>query len=131
MPITAYALALVAAFLSAAATILIRQGLRSGAAYTGFWINLAVGTIGLWAGVLLTGGPGHVSVLGVALFVLAGLVGTAGGRLLRFVSIERVGASVSAAMFNLNPLISSGLAILLLGERVTLPVIAGTVIIVA
>src|SRR5205814_8298477 len=36
-----------------------------------------------------------------------------------------------AAINNLAPLIASGLAILLLGERVTLPIVAGTLVIVA
>jgi DME family drug/metabolite transporter len=130
MPRAVYVLALVAAFSSAGATIFIRQGLRGSSPFAGFWINLAVGTVALWTAVLATGGVGHVSATGVALFALAGLIGTVGGRLLRFVSIERVGASISAALTNLNPLISSGLAILLLGERVTVAIVAGTVVIV-
>ncbi len=128
---TAHVLALVAALSSAGATIFIRQGLRSGSAYAGFAINLVVGTIGLWAVALLTGRVGPLPAGGVALFALAGLVGTAGGRLLRFISIEKVGAPIAAALFNLNPLISSCLAILLLGERVTTSILAGTLVIVA
>lgn len=131
MPRTVHLVALVAAFSSASATIFIRQGLRGSSLFAGFWINLAVGTVGLWAAVLATGGVGRVSAGGFALFALAGLLGTVGGRLLRFVSIEKVGASISAALTNLNPLISSGLAILLLGERVTAAIVAGTMVIVS
>lgn len=131
MPRAVHVLALVAAFCSAGATIFIQRGLRGSNPYTGFWINLAVGTVGLWAGVLLTGGLGRLSAAGLAFFALAGLIGTTGGRLLRFVSIERVGASIAAALVNLNPLIASGLAILLLGERVTAAILAGTAVIVA
>lgn len=57
-------------------------------------------------------------------------MGTTAGRLLRFVSIDRVGASVAAAITNLHPFISAGLAILLLGETVTSRVVGGTVVIV-
>ena len=131
MPRTVHLLALLAAFSSAGATILIRQGLRGGGPYTGLWINLIVGTVGLWAAVLGTGGLGHPSARGIAFFVLAGLVGTVGGRLLRFISIDKVGASIAAALTNLNPLVSAALAILLLGEQVTPPVLVGTVVIVA
>jgi drug/metabolite transporter (DMT)-like permease len=67
----------------------------------------------------------------VVLFAMAGLIGTVGGRLLRFLSIERVGASVSSAVLNLQPLIATMLAILLLGERVTVPILLGTIVIVA
>ncbi len=127
---TAHVLALAAALCSAGATIFIRHGLRGSGPYAGFWINLVVGTVGLWAAVLLTGGLGPPSAAGVAFFALAGLIGTAGGRLLRFVSIEQVGAAIAAALINLNPLIASGLAILLLGERVTAAILAGTVVII-
>jgi uncharacterized membrane protein len=123
------ALALAAAICSAAAAIFIRQGLRGSHPYTGFWISLVVGTVGLWTGVLLTGDV-RVSTSGMVLFALAGLIGTVGGRLARFIAIEKVGASVGAAVMNLQPLIASGLAILLLGEHVTTTIAAGTVVIV-
>lgn len=124
------ALALASALCSAVATILIRRGLRRYGPYTGFWINLAVGTVGSWLAVLAMGGVGRPTLAGLAFFALAGLIGTAGGRLFRFLSIEAVGASIAAALINLSPLVSSLLAILLLGERVTLAVLAGTVVIV-
>ena len=129
MPTLVPALALTAAFLGAGATILIRQGLRSSDPYTGFWINVAVGAVASWVAVAATGGPGHVTRTALAFFVLAGLVGTVAGRLLRFIAIERVGASVSAAIVNLNPLIATLLAIALLGERVTVPIVTGTIVI--
>src|SRR3989449_1593463 len=131
MPQTMHILALAGALCSAAATIFIRQGLRGGGLYTGFWINFVVGTASLWAAVIVTGGPGHVSIRGALLFGLAGLIGTVGGRLLRFVSIEKVGASIAAALINLNPFVASALAIMLLGERITLPIVVGTSVIVA
>jgi drug/metabolite transporter, DME family len=129
VPSTAQALALIAAFLSAGATIFIRQGLRGSDPYTGFWVNVVVGSIGFWIAALVTGDVAHVTGAGVAFFVLAGLVGTVAGRLLRFVSIEKVGASIAAALINLYPLVSSLLAILLLGEHVTTALLAGTVVI--
>jgi drug/metabolite transporter, DME family len=125
------ALALSSALLSAAATILIRQGLRGSSPYTGVWINMAVGTICLWAAVLLTGGLGRPTPSAIALFVLAGLIGTVAGRVLRFFAIDAVGASITGAFMNVTPVVSSGLAILLLGERVTAPIVFGTVVIVA
>lgn len=122
--------ALTAAVLSAAATVLIRQGLRGSDPYTGFWINCIVGFVGLWLAVLFTGGFGQISMRSLVLFASAGLIGTVGGRLARFFSIEKVGASVAAAVINLTPLIATLLAILLLGERVTPPIVGGTVVIV-
>jgi drug/metabolite transporter, DME family len=124
------ALALISAMLSAIATILIRHGLIGYSAYTGFWINLVVGTACLWLGVLFTGGMGSPTPQALMLFVLAGLIGTVAGRLLRFFSIEIVGASITAGFMNVTPLVSSGLAIVLLGERLTGPIVVGTLVIV-
>jgi uncharacterized membrane protein len=124
-------LALAGAALTAAAAILIHQGLRGADAYSGFWINLAVGTVLLWGAVLVTRPHGRISAGGIGFFVLAGLLGTVAGRLLRFVAIEKVGASVASALINLTPLVASGAAILFLGERVTLPIVVGTMVIVA
>jgi uncharacterized membrane protein len=131
MPQTMHLLALGGALCSAAATIFIRQGLRTSDPLTGLWINVLVGTVSLWAAVLVTGGPGRVSPRGVLFFVFAGLIGTIGGRLLRFIAIEKVGASITAALINLNPFVSCTLAIILLGEHVTWPIVAGTAVIVA
>jgi DME family drug/metabolite transporter len=130
LPHLVHVLALGSAILTASATILIRQGLRGADAFTGYWINLVVGTVGLWLAVLVLAPSDPARLHGILYFVLAGLVGTAAGRLLRFVSIEKVGASVSAALINLHPFIASGLAILFLGEAVTVPILAGTVVIV-
>jgi uncharacterized membrane protein len=124
------ALALASALCSAAATILISRGLRHYGPYTGAWVNLVVGTACVWIAVMLGGGVGHPTVAGVAYFALAGLIGTVGGRLLRFISIETVGASISAALINLSPLVASVLAIVILGEHVTAPIIVGTLVIV-
>jgi len=63
--------------------------------------------------------------------VLAGVIGTVAGRFLRFMAIQRLGASIASPLNNLNPLVSTGLAILLLGEQVTLPILSGTIVIVA
>ena len=130
-PAAVPALALTSALISAGATILIRRGLRHDGPYTAFWINLAVGTAGLWAAVAAGGGLGEPSLHGVAFFAAAGLIGTMGGRLLRFIGIEAVGASITAALMNVSPLVSSALAIVVLGEHMTLPVLVGTLVIVS
>jgi drug/metabolite transporter, DME family len=128
--LTPHLMALAGAVLSALATIFIRQGLRHGTFYVGFWINVIVGVVGLWGAVLLLEPADAYRPAAIPFFMLAGIIGTAAGRLLRFVSIEKVGAPVAASITNLNPFIATGLAILVLGEHVTLPIIAGTCVIV-
>jgi uncharacterized membrane protein len=131
MPLPTYAiLALVSAVCSASATVLIRHGLRDSDAYTGFWINVVVGVIGLWSAVFLIVPDATFDLRAIPFFVLSGLLGTVVGRLARFVAIDKVGAPVAASINNLNPFISTGLAILLLGEQITLPILVGTAVIV-
>src|SRR5215475_6614030 len=123
-------MALSSALCSAVATTFIQRGLRRSNFYAGFWINIAVGVIGLWSIVLLVVPYQDYNWRAVPYFIFSGVVGTAGGRLFRVLAIHKVGASVAAAVNNLSPLIASGLAILLLGERVTPPIVVGTLVIV-
>ena len=90
-----------------------------------------MGTVGIWLSVLLLAPTERADLHGFLYFALAGIVGTTGGRLFRFMSIERVGASVSSALINLYPFVAAGLAILLLGEAVTASILTGTAVIVA
>ena len=124
------AMALSSALCSAVATAFIQRGLRRSNFYAGFWINIVVGVVGLWSIVLLVVPFHEYNWRAVPYFIFSGVVGTAGGRLFRVLAIHKVGASVAAAVNNLAPLIASGLAILLLGERVTPPIMAGTLVIV-
>ncbi len=128
--LTLHAIALSSAVCSAVATMLIQRGLRRSNFYAGFWINVAVGAVGLWAAVLLLVPRDQYNWHAVPYFVASGVVGTAAGRLFRVAAIEKVGASVSSAILNLAPLISTGLAILLLGERITVPILLGTLVVV-
>ena len=131
MQLTAYAwIALLSAICMAAASIWIRQGLRQSNTHTGYWINLVVGVSGLWIAVLLLTPDDIRSFRALPFFILSGLVGTIGGRFSRFIGIDKVGASVGSAINNLNPFIAAGLAVIFLGERVTLPILAATVVIV-
>ena len=98
--------------------------------YAGFWINVVVGMIGLWAIVLLLVPPEDYTWRAVPYFAFSGVVGTAAGRLFRVAAIDKVGGPVAAAITNLHPFIATVLAIIVLGERVTLPIIAGTLVII-
>ena len=110
--------------------MLIQRGLRRSNFYAGFWLNVAVGAVGLWAAVLLLVPREDYNWHAAPYFIASGVVGTAAGRLFRVAAIEKVGASVSAAILNLAPLISTVLAILLLGERITLAILTGTLVVV-
>src|SRR2546428_2956596 len=105
MPQTMHILALAGALCSAPATIFIRRGLRGGDPYTGFWINVVVGTVSLWTVVIVTGGPGHVSIRGALPFGLARLIGTVGGRPLPFLADQKGRGPLSPPPLNLHSLV--------------------------
>ena len=131
MPAASQLLALTSAFFSAIATLLIQQGLRRSNFYAGFWINVTVGAIGLWSAVLLFVPRASWDWRALPYFIFSGVVGTAMGRLFRVAAIEKVGAPVAAAILNMTPLVATALAVALLGEHVTPPIMAGTLVIVA
>src|SRR5262249_18145080 len=112
------------------ATLAFRQGLRYSNTFSGFWINLTVGLVCVWIATWLTVPASAMHAKAIPFFIGSGLLGTVAGRFLRFRGIEKVGAPVAASINNLSPFISTGLAILLLGERLTLPILAGTCVIV-
>ena len=130
MSASPHLIALSSALCSAVATILIQRGLRRSNFYAGFWINVTVGVVGLWSAVLLFVPRQDYDWRAVPYFVFSGVVGTAAGRLFRVAAIEKVGAPVAASISNLSPLIATGLAIVLLGERVTFAILTGTLVIV-
>jgi uncharacterized membrane protein len=124
-------MALSSAMCAALATMLIQRGLRQSNFYAGAWINVVVGAIAAWSATLLLVPWQAYTWRAVPYFVFSGVVGTAGGRLFRVLAIQKVGAPVAAAINNLAPLVATGLAILLLGEHVTPPILGGTLVIVA
>ena len=123
-------MALSSALCTACATMLIQRGLLRSSFYAGAWINVVVGAIAAWVATLLLVPVSEWTWRAVPYFVFSGVVGTAGGRLFRVLAIQKVGAPVAAAINNLAPLVATGLAILVLGERVTLPILTGTLVIV-
>ncbi|WP_276300042.1 DMT family transporter [Halorussus lipolyticus] len=67
----------------------------------------------------------------LGVFAFAGLVGTSLGRLAVFTGVDRVGASVNSAGVSTRPLFATGLAVVWLGEDVTLATVLGILVLVA
>ena len=127
---TPHAMALSSALCTALATMLIHRGLQGSNFYAGAWINVVVGAVVAWAAAAWLVPFEEYTWQAVPYFALSGLIGTTGGRLFRVLAIQKVGAPVASAVNNMTPLVASVLAILLLGERVTAPIVGGTVVIV-
>ena len=81
VPQSPHLLALISALFSAVATILIQRGLQRSSFYAGFWFNVAVGVVGLWAAVLVLVPPEGYYWRALPYFALSGVMGTAAGGL--------------------------------------------------
>lgn len=129
-----YLLALVPAVLWGFTPILSKRGMAGGG--SSLQASLVVVTVdtSLFLVVLLAtrGTEALVDVppSAVALFVVAGVVGTALGRLAIFTGIDRVGAAVNTAAVSIRPLFATILAVVLLDETVGLHTGVGILVLV-
>lgn len=118
-----YVLALLPAVLWGASPIFSKRGMASGGGALQASLTVVVVDSTLyWIALLATQGVdvgASVTVPAAALFVAAGIVGTAVGRIAVFVGVDRVGASVNSAVISIRPMFASFLAVVALGERVT------------
>ena len=63
-------------------------------------------------------------------FVAAGAVGASFGKIFFYKGIDKVGASKSTSVKNSSPILTTLLAVILLGEELTLPIAVGVALIV-
>jgi len=128
------ALALLPAVLWGLSPILSKRGMAGGGSSLQASLTVVAvdGTLYLGALFALQGFDVATSVTAgaSALFLGAGVVGTALGRLAVFVGVDRVGASVNSAVISTRPLFAGLLAVLVLGEGVTAATVGGIVVLV-
>jgi drug/metabolite transporter, DME family len=74
---------------------------------------------------------GHVSAVAMLVFIAIGIVGAYLGRTLFVKSVDQIGAARAQLVINTSPLVTVVLAALLLGERLTVTVLAGVILIVS
>lgn len=75
--------------------------------------------------------PGQVSTLAICVFIAIGIVGAYLGRTLFVKSVDQIGATRAQLVNNTSPLVTVLLAALLLGERLTVTVLLGVILIVS
>lgn len=134
-PPVVYALALIPAVLWGFSPVLSKRGMAAGgtslqASLTVVLVDTALYLVALLAiqGFDMFAG---LTPTTLGLFVLAGVVGTALGRLATFAGVDRVGASVNSAGISARPLFATTLAVLFLGESASLSTAVGIVLLVA
>ncbi len=126
----AESLSLVTALCYGLSSVLIRKGVRSSNAFTGTLVAAAV-QVAVMASLLLFFPAPDIVWVGIAFFVVSGLLASALGRLCNYKSIERLGVPTTASIVGSSPMFSIVFAVLLLGEEVTLAVVVGTTLVIA
>ncbi|MFB6155521.1 MAG: EamA family transporter [Haloferacaceae archaeon] len=128
-----YLFALLAALLWGASPVLTKSGIvRGGTSLQGSLVVVTVGVICYLGGLVAVGGVGGLLSLSPVALLVFTVSGTAGAVawLSSFVGVDRVGASINSAGFNTHPLFATVIALLALGEALSLQTTAGIVVIV-
>lgn len=128
MPAEFFALA--NAFLFALHNMLTKKGLRYSTPVTAVITSLAINIIVLWGVSLIYVPLDSLTRAGILIFVLVGLFQPGFTRFLTYKGIEHLGIAVTDPIRASTPLFSALFAILLLGERLTLPIFFATLLII-
>ena len=119
-PVIVYALALVPAVLWGFGPILDKRGMDAGGtSLQAALVVVLVDSVLYWAALLVVSWPDPFTGLTprlVGLFAVAGILGTAAGRIFVFAGVDRVGASINSAGISTRPLFATLLALGFLGE---------------
>ena len=112
-------LALLAATASGASVVIVRRNSARSNSYNMSLVITGVGMIILWPLAVAAMWQEQITVAGVMLFALSGFLSPGLVRLLYYRGLGRLGASTNSAVFNIYPLYSALLAIVILGEALT------------
>ncbi|MFQ5913081.1 MAG: DMT family transporter [Nitrospinota bacterium] len=122
--------AVLCGFLFGLGDIITRLGVRTATPYTGAFTNSIAMSVSLGIFVLARGVGSANLWPAVGWFALAGAAGLAPGRLLYYMSVQRIGVSRASVLNSLTPFIGILMAVGFLGERPTWLILLGTVFIV-
>lgn len=124
-------IAIISGSLWATNHVMTRKGLSSGgsrmaAVYIGLSINIMI----LWPLALSFTDLSQVTLLGLGFLIMAGIFGSLLGRLMRAVSIGKLGVAGSEPITASSPLFAALIATTVLAEEMTLVIAIGTLLIV-
>ena len=113
--------------------VLVKRGLVDSDVSAATFIQQAAILFTLIVFTLLEGSvsPERVSTLAICVFIAIGTVGAYLGRTLFVKSVDQIGATRAQLVNNTSPLVTVLLAALLLGERLTVTVLLGVILIVS
>ena len=129
-----YLLAIAPAVFWGVSSVLSKRGLaRGGGTHQATLVVIGLDALIYWGILLVRRGMGAfsgLSVITIGVFLVAGALGTAMGRLFVFKGIDRVGASINSAVISTRPLFAALLAAGFLSESVTPSIAVGIVVLV-
>lgn len=104
---------------------------RGGSPYQVALTVVALSTVAYWAALAVRGvNLLRVAPWVIALFLVTGVFATAFARVLTFAGVERLGSSINSAAINTRPVWASVMAVVFLGETVTLQMGVGILVVV-
>jgi uncharacterized membrane protein len=126
----AIALALFSSVLISATTIIMKKGIERTNPTSAMLVVTLVGTLLLLGLSLPQVQLGHLKSKAFPLFVLAGIFSPALVRWLYFISIDRIGPSMSSSILSTGPAFTAVIAAVFLKEKVTLNIALGIILII-
>jgi len=122
--------AISSASLGAMFAIFTKRGLAGSNTISGLFVSTIVMTLGFWIFAVPSLLTTRLTPLAILAFIADGVVSTVFARLFMFIAFGRVGTSVAMSVVGSQPLFSALFAVTFLHERLTIPLLAGTVFIV-
>jgi uncharacterized membrane protein len=120
---------LITAMLRGLSTIPTRKGLQYSNPNTSTLTYLVFNTVLLWGMTLVIYPIDQLKFAGLEYFAIAGICAPGLARIFRDTGIMRLGVTVSSPIVSTNTLFSVMIAVVFLGEEITLPLLAGALMI--
>ncbi|HWP59702.1 MAG TPA: EamA family transporter [Candidatus Acidoferrales bacterium] len=118
------------AFFFAVHNVLTKKALRNSNPTTAVTVSLFINAVFLWLISLLFIPLDSLATPGIFIFVFIGLFQPGLTRLLTYKGIEHLGVAITDPIRATTPLFSALMAVAVLGEKMTLPVFCGTLLVV-
>ena len=126
----AITLALLSSLLISGTTIIMKKGIERTNPTTAMLVVTVVGTLTLWVISLPHVQFDHFKSKAFFLFILAGILSPALVRWLYFISLDRIGPSMSSSILSTGPAFTAIIAALVLKEQLTVNIGAGIIMII-
>jgi len=120
--------ALIAAFSFGCSHVLVRKAMRHSTPATAT-VSVAAVQVAFLSSILVFNPP-TINWIAIAYFIFAGFLAAIMGRTLNYLSINKLGVPISSSLTGTNPIFAMIIGVIFLGEKTSLAIIAGSVLVV-